>query len=178
MVGSWSRGRTGGWSARVGIAAATTTITTTGVGLRSCASAKIHERAFSDRFHVLSWVLKCEITALFCRTARLRDWDVCDCHVGKSIKCGCIVGTTRNRNRRTVHVHLAISNLVEPRPRRCHDAVGKLRRNGELEGIVEARTLFIQIGFCRDRTAALNGVDDFPLGILGRFLVGGDADLA
>lgn len=146
--------------------------------MRSCASAKIHERAFANRLHILSWVLECEITAFFCRTARLRDWDICDCHIGESIKCGCVVGTARNRNRRTVHVHFAVSDLVEPRPRCCHDAVRKLWGDIELEGIVEAGTEFVQVGFCRDRAATLDGVDDFPHGVLCRLLVGGDADLA
>ena len=90
--------------------------------------------------------------------------------------CGC----GSESNRRTVHVHLAISNLVEPSPgeSRCTGWQGGRNREGvsiriDGGGIFPIIALDVLHG-----TSSLDRVDDLECAGLGRCLVVSDGDLA
>ena len=55
--------------------------------------------------------------------------DVVDSHVGERAEGGISTATTGDGERSAVHVHLAITNLVEPGPREGIVASWNVRRN-------------------------------------------------
>lgn len=111
--------------------------------------------------------------------------DIGDEKFRKVVVKSVVVGTTRNRDRCTVHVHLAISDLVEPSPGKSCIAVLHAFRNLKLKvfeafafiatSALSSRWSSISIG-SYFRKVALSGdwaatnvtVDDLPLGFVGR----------
>jgi hypothetical protein len=108
-------------------------------------------------------------------------FNVGDEHVGKSIQEAVRAAGTSDRNGSAVHVHLTVSDLVEPAPGEDVVASSKVLRNRE---VVLVRDLGIgaATGQVSDlvlsRAATLDGLDDLPDRVLGRVQVGGDRDLA
>jgi hypothetical protein len=98
---------------------------------------------------------------------------------------GIVVRTTRDRDRRTVHVHLTVSDLIEPSPGEGCVAVLHAFRDLELEVLetlalvitsaLSSRWSSIRIGsdlsdvaLGSNRTATNVTVNDLPLGLVGR----------
>ena len=90
-----------------------------------------------------------------------------------------LLATARDGDGGAVHVHLSIADLVEPRPRErvvtgC-DAFGD--RKLKLTGSV-AVWILGKISSDARWATAFDRVDDLPLAVLARLLVGGEGNLA
>lgn len=102
-------------------------------------------------------------------------------HVRKSVERSCVARAACNRDTGAVHIELPLAKPI--RPAECHReiAVGDIRGNIELEATgVVLRVLFVVLEPVRwrwTRTAALDGEDDLPRGILLRWMIGGNRDL-
>lgn len=95
-----------------------------------------------------------------------------------------LLGTLRGRtaldgDRCTVHVHLTVSNTVEPSP--GHGVFSSIDfGNGEFEIRVVDHVVGIlrQVTRGIDRATTFERLDDVPVGLLGGLFVGGQTDLA
>lgn len=113
--------------------------------------------------------------------------DVGDEHAGEiaaallngSLLFGALGGATLDGDGSAVHVHLTVTDAVEPGPGHgvlaTADAIGdgEVEVSGDLVGLT-AREVTLRV----DGAATLNGLDDHPVGVLGRIAVRGQANLA
>lgn len=87
---------------------------------------------------------------------------------------------TGEGHRSAVHVHLAVSNLVEPGPGEDSVSGWKTSWDGEMEGIWNdlASTVTVVTGDANHRAATLDGVDDLPDTVLVWLGIVSNGDLA
>jgi hypothetical protein len=104
--------------------------------------------------------------------------DVGNEHVGEAVERDG-TGAARDLNGGAVHVHLAVADLVEPRP---GEVVLASRDVGDLNAVLGQRehvVIGLDVARLRSvRAAALEGLDDLEDGADGRVHVRGDGDLA
>ena len=99
-------------------------------------------------------------------------------HIWQSIKHIVVVGSTSDCDRRAVHVHFSVANLVEPSPSHRVFTVRHALRHGVLERRVAGVSRRpIGIASFGIRTSAENGVNDLPLTVLGGLFVESDRKL-
>lgn len=88
--------------------------------------------------------------------------------------------TSRDSKRSAVHVHLAVSDLIEPSPGQGVVTSCQLSRNSEiiLVGVNGIGVLGHVSCLISSRATALDRLDHFPHRVLVRLNIGGDRDLA
>lgn len=136
-----------------------------------------------------------ELNIMFFTGDTLRSWDVRDEHVRKSSVSLCelrntvtlspvkgvervssLLGAASHLDRGTIHVHLSISNIIEPRPSKCVFSRSDALRD---RVSVRVRVRSVEVATCIfGRTPTLNGVDDLPFGTLCGWRVLGQGKLA
>lgn len=111
--------------------------------------------------------------------AVLSSLDVRDEHVRQLVEAVLVVGAAAHGDRGTVHVHLAVTDLVEPRPGEGVIAVRHVGGQRPVEdGGAVAVGVLGQVAGRVGRTAALNGMKDLELGALRDRLIHGQGQLA
>lgn len=92
---------------------------------------------------------------------------------------GTLRGTTLDSDRSAVHVHLTVTDTVEPGPSQGVLPGLNTVRDGEVEvGGDLAGLATTDVTLSVDRATTFERLDDHPVGVLGGFAVGGQTDLA
>lgn len=105
--------------------------------------------------------------------------NVCNEHIRKLLHDRVVISTSSDGDGSTVHVHLAVADLVKPRPSECVLTVGHAFGKRVLEdSSASALRILVEVAGNVRGTAANDAVDDFPLAVLGGLLVQGHRDLA
>lgn len=180
-AGLGAGGRTRAGTGARGRADATALTTRETGGTRASTLALLHELAgLAEVRNVITGFGKANVDALW----RIAAVDVGDEHArvvgGALLLLGTLGGRTAlDGDRCTVHVHLTVSNTVEPSP--GHGVFSSIDfGNGEFEIRVVDHVVFIfrQVTRGIDRATTFERLDDVPVGLLGGLLVGGQTDLA